>query len=89
MLETPKLGVVLKEEDKKVFISGFAADSIAAKAGMKEDDMVLSLDDTVIESVDDVKIFLLFKNKSDGITVKVLRKSFLFGPAEKEFEIIL
>jgi len=89
VLETPKLGVVLKEEDRKVFISGFAADSIAEKAGMKEDDMVLSLDDTVIESVDDVKIFLLFKNKSDGITIKVLRKSFLFGPAEKEFEIIL
>jgi uncharacterized iron-regulated protein len=89
MQETPKLGVVLKEEDKKVFISGFAAESIAEKAGMQEDDMVLSLDDTVIESVDDVKIFLLFRNKGDGITVKVLRKSFFFGPEEKEFKVTL
>ncbi len=37
--ESPKLGVVLKEEDKKVFISSFAPDSIAEKAGMKEDDI--------------------------------------------------
>ncbi len=89
MLETPKLGVVLKEEDKKVFISGFAADSIAEKGGLKEDDTILSLDDTVIESVDDMRIFLLFKNKGDEITVRVLRKSFLFGSAEKEFKVTL
>jgi S1-C subfamily serine protease len=88
--ESPKLGVLLKEEVKKVFISSFAApDSIAEKAGLKEDDIILSIDDTVVESVDDMRIFLLFKNKGDEITVKVLRKSFLFGPAEKEFEVTL
>ena len=87
--ESPRLGVVLKEENKKVFISGFAADSIAEKAGMKENDTILSLDDTVIESVDDMRIFLFFKKKGDEILLKVLRKSFFFGPAEKEFKVTL
>ncbi|MFZ2196304.1 MAG: ChaN family lipoprotein, partial [Thermodesulfovibrionales bacterium] len=89
MQETPKLGVVLNEKDKKVLIGSFAAESIAEKAGLKEDDIILSLDDTVIESIDDIKIFLFFKNKGDEIAVKVLRKSFLFGPAEKEFKVTL
>lgn len=89
MQESPKLGVVLNEEDKKVSISRFAPDSIAEKAGMKENDIVLSLDDTVVESIDDMKIFLFFKTKGDEITVKLLRRRLFFGPAEKEFKIIL
>ena len=87
--ESPKLGVLLKEEDKKVIINRFAPDSIAEKEGMKEDDIILSLDDTVIESIDDMRIFLLFKNKGDEITVTVLRNRFLLGPEEREFKIIL
>ena len=87
--ESAKLGVVLNEEDKKVIISRFAPDSIAEKAGMKEDDIILSIDNTVVESVDDMRIFLFFKKKGDEITVKVLRKRFLFGPAEKEFKVTL
>ena len=87
--ESPKLGVVLNEEDKKVIISRFAPDSIAEKAGMKEDDIFLSLDDAIVESVDDMRIFLFFKKKGDEITIKVLRKRFLFGPAEKEFKVTL
>lgn len=87
--ESPRLGVVLKEDDKKVVISQLSAGSIAEKAGLKENDIILSLDDTVVESVDDLKIFLFFKKKGDEITVKVSRKRFLLGPVEKEFEVTL
>ena len=62
---------------------------MAEKAGLKKDDTILSIDDTVVESVDDMRIFLLFKNKGDEITVKVLRNRFLLGPEEREFKIIL
>lgn len=87
--ESPKLGVLLKEEDKKVIISQLSTESIAEKAGLKGDDIILSLDDTVIESVDDMKIFLFFKKKGDEITVKVSRKRFLLSPVVKEFKVTL
>lgn len=87
--ESPKLGVQLKEEDKKVIIDQFAPDSIAEKAGMKADDIILSIDDTVVESIDDMRIFLFFKKKGDEILLRVLRKRFLFGPEEKKFKVTL
>ena len=87
--ESPVLGVLLKEEDNKVIISRVSAGSIAEKAGMQADDIILSVDDTVVKGIDDMRIYLFFKKKGDEITVKLLRKRFLFGPAEKEFKVIL
>jgi aminopeptidase N len=89
MPESPKLGVLLKEKDKKVSVERFAPDSIAEKAGLKENDIILSLDDALVESVDDMRVFLLSKKKGDEITIKILRNRFLFGPEEKEFKVIL
>ena len=87
--ESPKLMVQLKEEDKKVIISQFAPDSIAEKAGLQEDDVILSLDDTIVEGIADVRIFLFFKKKGDEITITVSRKRFLFGPKERRFKVTL
>ena len=87
--ESPKLGVLLKEEDKKVIVSQLSPGGIAEKAGLEEDDILLSLDETPAGSVDDVKIFLFFKKKGDEITVKVSRKKFLMGYTEKVFKITL
>ncbi len=87
--ESPKLGVLLKDEDKKVIINQFTPDSVAKQAGLKENDIILSLDGTPVESVDDMRIFLLSKKKGDEITVRVLRERFLFGPGEREFKVIL
>jgi aminopeptidase N len=87
--ESPKLGVLLKDEDKKIIINQFAPDSVAKQAGLKENDIILSIDDTPVESVDDMRIFLLLKKKGDEITVKVLRERFILGPGEREFKVIL
>jgi len=87
--ESPKLGVMLKEENKTVTISGISPGSIAEKAGLETDDVVLSLDDEKIEAIDDMKIHLFYWKKGDTLKVKVARKSFLFGVKEREFEITL
>jgi uncharacterized iron-regulated protein len=87
--ESPKLGVLMKDEDKKVIINQFTPDSRAKQAGLRENDIILSLDDTPVESVDDMRIFLLSKKKGDEIRVKVLRERFLLGPGEREFKVIL
>ncbi len=84
---TPKLMVVLKEEEGKVKIQDFAPESVSEKAGLKKGDTILALDDTKIESVDDIKIFLLYKKKGDSVAVRVMRKRFLLGPVEKTVTI--
>lgn len=85
--ESPRLGVMLKDEDKKVKISGFSPHSSAEKAGLKTDDLILSMDGAPVESVEDMKIILMDKKKGDSVEVKALRKRFLFGDEVKEFKI--
>jgi uncharacterized iron-regulated protein len=87
--EAPKLGVMLKEENRVVSISGFSPDSIAEKAGLLTDDLILSLDGEKIEAIEDIKIHLLYTKKGDTVNVKVRRKRFLFGEKEMEFTITL
>lgn len=87
--ESPRLGVMLKEDDRKVVISGLSSGGLAEKAGLKENDIVVFIDDTIVESVDDIKIFLFFKKKGDEITVKVSRERFILGPVTKEFKVTL
>ncbi len=87
--EAPKLMVMLKEEKKAVSISGFSPESISEKAGLMTDDLILSLDNEKIEAVEDMKIHLLYKKKGDTITMKVARRSFLFGVKEREFKVTL
>ena len=78
--ESPKLGVMLKEDKGTVSISGFSPESIAEKAGLKTDDIILSLDNEKIEAIEDIKIHLLYKKKGDTVIVKVARKElFLWG----------
>lgn len=84
---TPKLMVILKEEEGKVKVQGFAQESVSEKAGLIKGDIIIALDDTKIASVEEIKIFLLYKKKGDTITVKVLRERFLLGPVEKTFAI--
>ncbi|MBI5025339.1 MAG: ChaN family lipoprotein [Nitrospirae bacterium] len=84
---SPKFMVTLSEKDGKVKIEGFPKDSVSEKAGLKENDIIISLDDTRIGSIDDIKIFLLYKKQGDTVKVRVLRKRFLLG--EKELEIVV
>jgi uncharacterized iron-regulated protein len=86
---SPKLGVVLKDEDRKVKVIGIAEKSVAEKAGLEKDDTIISLDDEKISSSDDVRIFLFYKKPGDTVTVTILRKRFLFGERQLRFEVTL
>jgi S1-C subfamily serine protease len=68
---------------------GFPQGSISEKAGMKVRDIIQSIDHTPVDSVDDVKIELLFRKKGDKVKVKILRKTFLSGSKEMVFEATL
>ncbi|MBI5213677.1 MAG: ChaN family lipoprotein [Nitrospirae bacterium] len=85
----PRLMVSLKEDNGKVGIDGFGEDSIAEKSGLTEGDIIISLDGIAVSNVDDIKLHLFYKKKGDAVRVKVLRKRFLFGDKEMEFEVAL
>ncbi|MBI5188328.1 MAG: ChaN family lipoprotein [Nitrospirae bacterium] len=86
---SPKLMVILDEEDGRVRIKDFPPDSVSEKAGLKKNDIILSLDGFNIEAIDDIKIFLLDKKQGDTIKVRVLRKRFLLGEKEMEFDVTI
>lgn len=80
----PRLMAVLAEQNQRVRITGFAQDSAAEKAGLKAEDMLMSLDDSPVSSVEDVRLALFYKRPGETIKVKVRR-----GDEELEFNVPL
>ena len=85
---TPQLGIFPSESGGRVKINNVESDSVAEKAGLKKDDLFISIDDWKIETIDDVRISIFDKKQGDTIKVKVLRKS-LVGEKELEFTVTL
>ncbi len=88
-ITSPILMVSLKEEDGRVMIEGFPENSVAEKAGLKAGDIILSLDSEQIDSVETMKIHLFYKKKGETFKVKALRKRFILGDVEMEFDVTL
>jgi aminopeptidase N len=85
---SPMLMVFLKEEAGKVEIAGFPQGSVSEKAGMKVGDIILAIDHTRINTIDDVKIDLVGRKKGEKVKVKALRKGF-FASREMDFDVVL
>jgi aminopeptidase N len=80
----PRLMAVLAEQNQTVRITGFAQDSVAEKAGLKAEDTLMSLDDSPVSSVEDVRLALFYKRPDETMRVKVRR-----GDEELEFNVRL
>ncbi len=88
-MTAPKLMATFKEEKGRMLFNDFVKDSPARAAGIRADDVLVSLDGVPVKTVPDVKTALFFKNKGDIMKVKVVRKRFLLGEKELEFEVKL
>jgi uncharacterized iron-regulated protein len=73
-ITTPKLMVFLTPDEGRLKIAGFPDNSVSEKAGLRVDDLILFVDDVEITSIDDVRIYLLYKRKGDFVKVKILRE---------------
>ncbi|MBI5676021.1 MAG: ChaN family lipoprotein [Nitrospirae bacterium] len=71
---SPKLMVFLKAEDGKPTVTGFPAESVSEDAGMKAEDVIISIDNTLVNNIEELKIQLFYKKKGETASVKVLRK---------------
>ena len=86
---TAKLGVIIKESDGRVQVSAFSPDSVALQSGLKEGDIITSVDGWKIQTINDIKIALVNKEPGQTIKVNVIRKRFLLGESERAFHISL
>ncbi len=80
----PLLMAWLAEGGQSVRIARFAKDSVAEKAGLKVDDILLSLDGGPVAGVDDVRIALFYKRAGEIVKVRARR-----GGDELEFSVKL
>jgi uncharacterized iron-regulated protein len=84
-----RLGVIVREKDDGVVIENFSADSPAMEAGMRKGDALVQVGDWKIETADDVRIALFDKKPYESVRVKVMRRRFLLGEKELEFNVPL
>jgi aminopeptidase N len=70
---SPKLGVLLANENGKIKVSGFTNNSIAKRSGLKKGDTILSFDSNPIQSIEDLKIALFYKETGSVAKIKILR----------------
>jgi uncharacterized iron-regulated protein len=73
-ITSPKLMVFLKKAADGLEIAGFPDDSVSEKAGLKVGDILLSVDDVKVGTIDDIKIHLLYKKEGEIINVTVQRE---------------
>jgi aminopeptidase N len=71
---SPKLMVFLKKGKEGLEVAGFPDNSVSEKAGLKVGDVLLFLDDVRVKTIDDIKIYLIYKKKGETIRVKVARE---------------
>jgi aminopeptidase N len=84
-----RLGVIVRKKENRVVIEDFSAHSPAMEAGMKRGDALVQVDNWKIETPDDVRIALFDKKPYESVSVKVIRKRFLLGEKELEFNVNL
>ncbi|MDI6801954.1 MAG: ChaN family lipoprotein [Thermodesulfovibrionales bacterium] len=85
----PKLMAALSDKDGIIKIENLPEDSISKKAGLEEGDIITNLDGVPVSSVDDIRIHLFYKKAGDLLKVKIIRKMFIFGNKEMEFDVQL
>lgn len=86
---SPMLGVMLADKKDGPTIDGFAPNSGAKAAGMKEGDVVLAVEGQEVHTVDDIKISLLYKEHGSKLKVKARRPVFLLPDAVLDFDVQL
>ncbi len=91
----PKIGVILKEEkatEKQkgtVIIEGISPHGKGRQAGLKEGDIIIGVDGTLVHDIGDLKISLFDKQPGDMVTLKISRKRALLPDETLEIPVEL
>ena len=88
-MTSPKIMAVLKESGNRSASRSCRKGVSQRRPASRSAIFVVSLDNTFIRSVDDIRIALFYKKSEDRGRIKVVRKRFLPGYAEIEFDVKL
>lgn len=86
---TAKLGVMINDKSGRVVVEDLVADGAALKAGMEKGDVITTVNGWKVKDIADIKIALLDVKPDQTVKVTALRKRFLFGEKEVEFDLSL
>ncbi len=87
--ESPKLGAFLNDNEGRVEILKVIPNTPASKGELRNGDIIISIDNTSIKDISDIKIKLLDHKKGDSVKVTIKRPRFLFGPKDMEVTLML
>ena len=79
------MGLYLEDVDNGVKISGLGGNSSAAKAGVKQDDVIQMLNGKKVATLSDIKIELLDKPPGEEVSLGVSRKALIWGEEMQKF----
>jgi len=85
---SPRLMVLLDERGANLVVTGFPEKSVSQRAGMKKGDVILSIGNTRVQTIEDLKIDLLGRKPGEKVRVRVSRKG-IFGSYERDLEVTL
>ncbi len=92
----PKVGVILEKETMdeqqeltRVRIKQISPHGKAGEAGLRENDLILTIDGEQIHDINDVRLAVFDKEAGDRVTVRVLRERTLFPDQELDIEVEL
>ncbi|ODB93052.1 hypothetical protein A3197_19845 [Candidatus Thiodiazotropha endoloripes] len=84
-----KLGVFLDVESSPPSVNGFVENSGAAEAGIKEKDLLVSVDDQPIESYADLRIALMDREVGEVVKLSVKRERLVLGTIVETYQVTL
>jgi uncharacterized iron-regulated protein len=84
-----KLGVFLDVESSPPSVKGFTENSGAAEAGIKEKDLLVSVDDQPIQSYADLRIALMDRAVGDVVQLAVKRERLILGTIVETYPVTL
>ncbi len=70
---TPKIGVYLDTKTKDILVTEVTDSSVGKRAGIKKDDIILSIGDKKISSFTELKLALLYADTTALVPVKIKR----------------
>ena len=76
------------EDEEGVLVTALNPKGQAKEAGIGEKDIIMAIDSEPVNDMEDVKIVMLYKEKSDAVKVKIKRPE-LFGNKLVEVEVNL
>ncbi|MDX1763252.1 MAG: ChaN family lipoprotein [bacterium] len=85
----PKLMVILKAGNDGLAIQKVLPDGPARKAGIEQDDILVTINSQPIKDIVDVKLALLNKGPGDTIQVRIKRKTFVVKWKELTLDLVL